>query len=691
MKIKDILNLLLQRNKIILNLIIIILINLAAATLYFKFDLTKDNSYSLSEVSKKVVSSLADPLTIKIFFSKNLPSEYNSAYRYLLDLMNEYSEAGNNNFHYEIIDVEKDKESAANFGIYPIQVKEVASDQLKFRNAYMGIAIVHGDLIEKLNSITQSVGLEYMITSTIIKMTGKIDTLLNLDSPIKITLYASGNLPVPGIQNLDKKIADIVKKCSEENYDKIEFHFIDPAKGNTTASTVDRYGLIKVNWPSFQNEQGQFVKSGEGIIGLVVEHGNKFETIQLLSRSLFGQAIVGKLDTLKDSINKAIDIIISTNPTIGYITGHNERNLNDQDPNTGSGNLRSTFSDMYEIKEIDLTREEIPEGINTIMINGPQMEYSDYELLKIDQFLMKGRSVLFLLDSFAEISNPQMERFGGSRPVILPVKTGIDKLLSHYGITVNNDIVLDKKCFKANQQGFAGQEIYFIPIIKNENINKDNVITSYLNAIVWIKGSSVSINQEILKGMASKGTVLITSSEESWLMKGRIDFMPFGISPPLNRTELSRKNLAVLLEGQYVSYFKGKEIPPEKKDGKVIQAKKSAITSSAIIEKALKPAKIIVAGSSHISLNNLIDNGGKSFNAIFLHNALDYLSGNNDMQEMRSKGLEFRPLEDSRDNTRFIFKLINIAGLPVIVICIGIIVWRNRIKRKKRIMEEFAR
>jgi ABC-2 type transport system permease protein len=689
MKIKEIFNLLLQRNKLILNLIIIVLINLAGINLYFKFDLTKNSAYSLSKISKEVVSNLADPLTIKVFFSENLPSPYNSVHRYLLDLLEEYSDAGNHNFNYEIIDVEKNKESAADFGIYPIQVREVASDQMKFRNAHMGIAILHGDLIEKINSISEAEGLEYRITSTIKKMTGKIDTLLNLENPIKITLYASSNLPLSGIQNLDKKIAEIVKKCDVENYDKLEFNYIDPSKENTVSNIADRYGLAKLNWPALQNEQGQYVKSGEGMIGLVAENGNRFETIQLLSRSLFGQYMVGNLDNLKDSINNAIDNIINTNPAIGYINGHNEKNLND--PNTGAGNLKSMLSDMYEIKEIDLTKEEIPEEVNTVVINGPQTEYSDYELFKIDQYLMKGRSVLFLLDSFVEINNQQMERFGGGRPIVLPVNTGLDKLLAHYGVTVNKDIVLDKKCYKANQQGFAGQDIYFIPIIKNESLNKENVITSYLKAMAWPKGSSVAFNQEVAKGMGAKETVLVTSSEESWLMKGRIDFMPFGMSPPLNKAEMSKRNLAVLIEGSFASYYKGKEIPSEKKDGKPVQQKKSTVTSSGIIGKAVKSAKIIVAGSSQIALSNIIDREGKSLNAIFIHNAVDYLSGNTSIQEMRTKGLEFNPLDDSRDSTRFILKLLNIAGLPVLVICIGIIAWRFRIKRKKRIMEEFAR
>ncbi|MFH0974317.1 MAG: Gldg family protein [Spirochaetota bacterium] len=698
MMIQNIINLIkefiIERNKIILYIIIIILVNLAGITLNFKCDLTKNNSYSLSEISEDVVSNLADPLNIKVFFSDNLPAPYNSVRRYLLDLMEEYSSAGNKYFSYEIIDVEKDKDKASNFGIHPIQVKEIASDQLKFRNAYMGLAIVHGDVIEKVNSITEADGLEYRITTAIKKMTGKIDVLSKLEHPIKVTLFASSNLPVSGSQNIDKKIGDIVRKTSEENYNKLEFHYVDSVKEKYAMSTAENFGIVKLKWPAMTTNEGKMIAAGEGLLGMAVELGNKFEVIQLLSRSIFGQYVVGDLDGLKDSINKAVDSVINNNPGIGYVTGHEERDT--ADSQNGAGNLKTMLSDMYDLKEIDLTKENIPEEINTLIINGPKREFTDYELFKIDQFIMKGKSVLFLVDSFNEVNDPQLSRFGGGRPFVLPVNTGLDKLLSNYGVTVNKDIVLDQKCYKATQQSFGSMDIYFVPLIQNEGLNKDSIVTSYVKTLLWPKGSSVTVNKEAIKGMGIKELLLVSSSENSWLMQGRIDFMPFGMSPPADKSQMSKRDLAVLLEGKFASYFKGKDIPAEdnkdkNKNVKIPEVKDSTITSSGMIEKALKPAKIIVAGSSEISLSNIVEKDGKSLNAVFLHNALDYLSGNDKTPEMRSKGIDFNPLKDRADSIKFIIKFFNIAGLPICVIIAGIIVWRIRERRKKRIMEEFAK
>ncbi len=664
-------------------IIIIILINLVGLNLYFRLDLTTNSAYSLSNISKEVVSVLEDPLNIKVFFTKDLPAPYNSVYRYLKDLLEEYSEFGNDNFHYEFVDVEKDKDIPSDFGISSVQIREIKNDQLKFRNAFMGLAIVHGDLIEKVESISKSEGLEYQITTIIKKMTGKIDSLQRLEKPITVTLYASSNLPLGGMENLNEKVEKAVKRCKVRNYDKIEYQFVDPYKDKSLGNVDEIYGVIKLNWTSSINMNGRRIKPGDGILGIVIELNDKFESIQILSRTLFGGYAVGGLENLEDKINNAIDNIININPKIGYITGHGERTLgNDM---KGAPHVKSLLSDMYELDEIKLSENEIPEQISTIIINGPKQKFSDYELLKIDQFLMKGKSVLFLMDSFNEIQQQGANMFGGGRPVVLPIMTDIDKLISHYGVTINKDIVLDQKCYKAVQQGLGGQKIYFVPIIEDAGLNNESSITRFIKSLAIPKVSSLKIAEEKLKEQDIESTILVSSSENSWLMQGRINFMPFGMSPP-EKSKMSKYDLAAMLSGNFTSYFKGKEIPLEDSGKKKMRSK---VASAGIIEKAVKPGRIIVIGTSEITSGGVLDKSGSSLNAVFMHNMIDYLCANYDIPEMRSKGLAFNPLEDTEEGARLLLKVINIAGLPILVICAGLLVWRRRRIRKGKIMDEF--
>jgi len=660
--------------------IIIIMINLVSALFYFRIDLTGSGAYSLSEVSREVVATLEEPLTVKVFFSKDLPAPYNAVDRYIADLLEEYAEYGSRNFHYEFIDVEENKNMASDFGIFPIQVREIKDDQVKLRNAYMGVALVHGDLIEKIESVTEAEGLEYRITTLIKKMNGKIDTLLQLNEPIQVTLYASSNLPLQGMSTVNENVREIVKKCSAKNYDKLSYRYIDPSVGKDAEALVQIYGLPPLQWSSFTTMTGDRVPAGTGTIGIVVEQGGQFEIIQVLSRNILGQ-IALNLNDLEDRITTAVDNLISINPKIGYITGHGERDTGDP---KGAKIFEDLLSDMYELEVVDLSKEDIPEGINTIVVNGPRQDFTEYELFKLDQFLMKGNAALFLVDSFVEMQmRGQNRMFGQRQPLVMPVHTGLEKLMESYGVTVNKDLVLDLSCFKASNKVFGEQDIYFAPMILEEGLNDENVITRFLKRIFFLKTSSLSFEKE---KPDDRYTVLVSSSPLSWLMKGRVTYNPMMMRPP-KESQMQRYPLAVLLSGEFDSAFKDREQPQQDAEGK--KKPEFPVTAEQVIRKSIAPLKLIVVGTSEITASNVIDAEGKSPNAIFLHNMIDYLNGNYALPEMRAKGMEFNPLEDSGEGTRLALKILNIAGLPIFVILIGLFVWYRRTARKKRIRAAF--
>ncbi len=674
-----------QRHQWLLSIVIIVLINLVGLFLYARLDLTRNGAYSLSRISKNVVRSLESPLTVKVFFSNDLPAPYNSVYRYLADILEEYSQYGGRRFRYEFVDVEKHKEAAADFGVQPVQVREIKNDRVSTRSAYMGLAIIHGDLIENISSITEPEGIEYRITTLIQKMNGKVDAMLRLGSPIGVTLYASSGLPIAGMQNLSERIASIVKKSNERNYGKLQYKYVDPDSERAAMELADVYGIPRLKWPAFATMDGRRVNPGEGMIGIVVEHGDRFETVHILSRTMLGQFAVGGLEDLENKINSAIDNIISINPRIGYITGHGEKDIQNQNQRDGAAALRELLSDMYELRVIDLTKDEIPTEIRTIIINGPRSEFSREELFKIDQFLMNGKSALFLIDSFAEMQAEGQNMFM-REPMVLPVNTGLEALLAHYGIIVNRDIVLDQSCYRTNLRGFGEQSLYFAPLIDAAGLSRENAITRYLKRIIFLKSSSISFAADRESGPLLK-LPLVSSSEMSWLMKGRISFMPWTMSPPPAQ-QMSTYVLAALLSGELTSYF-AEEAPAPAGDAKTAKgAPPLAFESS--IKKSVKPASIIVAGSSEITTPSVIDNEGKNPNAVFFHNMIDYRNGNFDVPEMRSKGLELNPLRESSDAAKLLLKLFNILIVPLLAVIAGLVVWRLRAMRTRRIMARFA-
>jgi len=656
--------------------IIIVLINLVGLTLYVRLDLTKNSVYSLSPISKAVVSTLEEPLTVKIFFNKDLPAPYNTVYRYLQDLMVEYDNAGNRYFHYEFIDVEKQKDAAGDFGIYPVQIREIRNDQVKFRNAYMGLAIIHGDIIEKIDSITEPEGLEYRVTTLIKKMNGKIDALLKIKDPITVTLYASSNLPIPGMQNLNEQVYAQVQKCNIRNYNKIQYRFVDPVNNQQSLTIAQMYGLPTLKWPQFTTMEGRAIPSGQGMVGIVVEHNNKFETVQILTRSIFGQYAIGDLSRLEDMLNAAVDNLISVNPKVCYITGHGEKDINDEQ--NGAAQFRKMISDMYDLVTIDITKDEIPDDVITIIINGPRSMYSEYELFKIDQFLMRGGNAILLLDSYVEQQAEGMQMFQRP-PQALPVFTGLEGMLAHYGIKIGKDIVMDKQCFIAQQRGLGELTIYFAPMIDDEGLSDDCEVTKYLKKIVFLKASSLEADEGLLKANKASVKYIVKSSPYSWLQQGAINFMPWGVNPPADNN-LASYNLAMLVQGNLKSYFTDK-MPNIDVKGK--DAKGKDYIQQEVVKETVKPVKLFVAGTSEITGRNIIDDEGKSPNAVFMHNVVDYMQGNYDIPQMRSKGLSFNPIKETSDTAKSIIKGFNIAGLPILVLIAGAVyMWRRKLRRK---------
>ena len=164
--------------KFLVYLIIVVLVNIAGITLFFRLDLSANKLYSISDASKKVVSTLSEPLTIKVFFTKNLPAPHNNTERYLHDLLEEYAIHANRYFNYSFYDVsaeegelseekQENQRLANNYGIHPVQIQAIEKDEVKFQRAYMGLVVIHGDLIERIPTITTTEGLEYKLTTAI--------------------------------------------------------------------------------------------------------------------------------------------------------------------------------------------------------------------------------------------------------------------------------------------------------------------------------------------------------------------------------------------------------------------------------------------------------------------------------------------------------------------------------------------
>ena len=723
-----------QYFKFIIYLAVVVLINVAGITLFFRADLTANKIYSISAASKKVVATLSEPLTIKVFFTRDLPPPYNNLERYLHDLFEEYAIYGNQFFNYRFYNVsaeegelsnqaQENQEIANNYGIQPIQIQVVDKDEVKFQKAYMGLAIIHGDLIEQVPAITSTEGLEYQLTTAIQKMNNKISALLGLPGKIKIKLFLSSALesvaPHMGVRNLatvPAEIENIVKKLNQKNYNKLEFEFLNPTPDQNLAALSEEHNIMMLSWPALAKGN---VPAGKGIIGLVMEYEDRvlaLPLMQVLRLPLIGtQYKLATTAELEENINNNVERLIDINQNIGYLSDHGTLSLSGTPPGAPgqppaeepAANFRSLISQNYSLKNIALRDQDIPEGLNCLIIARPMEKFSDYELFQIDQFLMQGKSLALVLDRFTEMRPPGQQGMNlGQPPVFVPLDTGLEKLLSHYGIRIQQSFVMDENCYRQEMPAqFGGGEraIYFAPLIKDRFINNDLDFMKNIKRLVALKISPLELDTERISQNSLKSHQLFASSEKSWQMRDRINLNPMFIKPPKSSEEMQSYPLAYVLEGQFPSYFAGKPLPvkeikeendAEKKPEADASESKTDIDLSKIERRGTflaqgRPGKVFVMASADMLRDNVLDAGGRGPNATFILNTIDYLNGREDIAVMRAKVQRFNPVEETQAATKTFVKAVNIAGLPVLVVIFGLGVWFRRHARKKQIQMMF--
>ncbi|MGD9239764.1 MAG: GldG family protein, partial [Desulfobacterales bacterium] len=708
--------------RFLIYLIIVVLVNVAGITLFFRLDLTANKMYSISEASKKVVSTLSEPLTVKVFFTKNLPAPHNNTERYLHDLLEEYGIYASRYFNYQFYDVsteegelsEKTRENqklANDYGIHPVQIQAIEKDEVKFQRAYMGMVLIHGDLIERIPTISTIEGLEYKMTTAIQKLNNKISALLGLQDKIRIKLYLSSSLyqmaPYIGLQKLSEipdQLEKMVQQLNQKNYNKLEFEHLDPSTDAEQEAIAEKYNIITVKWPALAKGT---VPPGKGSIGLVMEFGEQAlvtRLLQVIRIPILGtQYQLMGLKEVQETIEKNVEALIDINEDLGYLAEHGTLNLNSTPQMRQSAlqrqetllNFQSLISQNYSLKQIDLKAETIPENLRSMILARPTLPFSDYELFQIDQFLMKGKNLVLFLDRFMELrpGNQQGGNIGGQQPVYVPLDTGLEKLLGHYGIRIKKSYVMDENCFRQTlpaQLGGGERPIYFAPIIKSRFINKELDFMKSIKGMIAIKVSPLELDTDRLTANGLKATRLVASSEKSWEMSGRITLNPMFIQPPSSTKEMQSKPLAYILAGEFPSYFAGKPIPEKEIDEDDSDKKDEAaakqpsenkaetadtqpeIDISKIVSEGQfiakgKPGKIFLMASADMLKDNILDAVGRGPNATFILNVIDYLNGREDIAVMRGKEQRFNPLDDTKAGTKTFVKTLNIIGLPAFV------------------------
>jgi len=716
--------------KLAVYLVVVVLINLAGTTLFLRWDMTKNGVYSLSDVSKEVVANLTEPLTIKAFFSRDLPAPYNGTERYLRDLLEEYAVHGNRFFNYQFYDVSpqsdgitsasnENQQMASNYGIQPLQIQQLENDEFKSRLAYMGIVVIQGDIVERIPAITTTDGLEYTLTTTLQKASKKISSLVGLTENIDVKLILSPSLeavsPLIGLAELPvlpETVQTAVENLNRKNYNRLSFAFLDPVTDDEQTAVIDAYDVLPLKWDYIEEED---IPAGTGVVGLAMSLGDKTVSLPILQVyrvPIFGtQYDLSTPKEIEDMIDGQVETLVNVNENIGYLADHGTLSLADNAAammglDTG-GDLtvfNTLLGSSYSIRQFNLTEDLVPADVRCLIIARPTEPFTDWELFQLDQALMRGQNLAIFLDPFKEVVSQDMAYMGQSQQVSYePLDTGLEKLLAHWGIHVGQSIVMDEACYtQASNQVLGGgkQSIYYAPIVQPENIDQSLPMMRNIKEFLALKVSPLTLDEETLKDNNLTATVAFSSSERAWEMESPINLNPMYHNPPASDDLFEKKPLAVLIKGPFPSYFNGKAVPEKEAPAtesneetditeEAEAPKMPVVTSEGGIIETGAPARVFLIGSGDMLQDSLLDENGISTNSMLLMNMVDMLNGHEDTALMRSKTQSHNPLNSTSALVKTTVKAVNIAGLPILVVVFGMLVWMRRHVRRKTIQRMF--
>jgi len=151
--------------------IILIAANYLAARHPLRLDLTREGIYTLSPATKEILGGLSDVLTVRVYFSKDLPPELQPMRRDVDDILDEYKGYAGKNFQVEHVDPSSsalEEQKAAMMGIPPLKVNVIRRDKQEVAKIYLGLAVLYGGREQAIPVVQRTGNLEYLLDEAIV-------------------------------------------------------------------------------------------------------------------------------------------------------------------------------------------------------------------------------------------------------------------------------------------------------------------------------------------------------------------------------------------------------------------------------------------------------------------------------------------------------------------------------------------
>lgn len=511
-----------------------------------------------------------------------------------------------------------------------------------------------------------------------------IDRVENLEDVLFIRVYLDGNLPAEfrELRDATKETLDELRAYSNG---KIEYEFIDPSAAPKEEDRVKVYEELTrqgLQYTNIRMRTGD--KMTEQIIfpGAIAAYQGREVPIQLL-KSVAGakqqEMINLSIQQLEYEFVSAMRKLIRTDLlTVAMLEGYGQLS------EIETADAVKALSEFYTVDRVELNEQlDALTGYKAVIISRPDSAFSEKDKFILDQFIMRGGRVLWMIDPvFARMDSLRELNF----TMGLVLEHNLEDQLFNYGARLNNDLIMDIQGLPipivtgsvGNQPRTEMFPWYYSPLLMG---NEDHSISRNLDRMKSEFASTVDpINVE-----GVKQTVLLTSSEQSRRVNAptRVSFNILRQPPAYEMFSEGRLPVALLLEGEFPSVFENR-LPK-----RILEDEKINFRTKSL------PTKMIVCADGDLIKNPVSNDGTRYFalgfdkytnqlygNREFLLNAMNYLCDDDGLLDVRSKEFKIRLLNQAKiDEERYYWQALNTA-LPIIVVFFfGLIIFYSR-KRK---------
>lgn len=528
----------------------------------------------------------------------------------------------------------------------------------------------------------------------------------SLNLPMFIQLYIEGEYP-PNIRRFQEALRTTLVEMQQYANGNLDYEFIDPSNNKELAAALAKEKLFPI--PVTVDKGNNETENKQLFPYAVVRYRDKEQYIDLLKGSAFPNGQIDFVKAESDLEYKLVapmrNLMKDESGVIAILQGHGEAVAIDE--------WVTALENSYQVMPLDmrapqyrgkafaptLTRakmaeihKEVPNhlkferGIDAIIIPQPKLPFTEREKYELDQYLMRGGSIFWILSQ--EIVD--MDMYEKRSTLTQLCELNLDDMFLKYGFKINYNLVQDLSCEKIEvfQEAPSGGKWLNVPWIFYPmtyvfpqhpiNRNVDNVLMRYASTIDTFAQKDV------------KKSVFLASSPASRTVDGQqfIDLNKYlSEKPPLALFKnKGNRMIGVLLEGYFSSLFANRQAPTDSLSPQAPTATFGARSGVSGKMAVLSDGQFFLGKKFRDKLTYMPYD-----NKALLMNVVDYLAGDDALINIRSKEVEVRTLDKKSVNeSAGLIRALNLI-LPILAIVLfGLLRFYLR-KRKNERLNIFKR